>query len=89
MLGLETHLVGPRDVREKCPLIDVTDVLGALYDPNEGHLDPSGATHAYAKAARINGAEIYRHTCVTALERTASGEWNVVTDRGTILADTS
>jgi dimethylglycine dehydrogenase len=87
VLGLETELVGPAQVRELCPLIDVTDVLGALYDPKEGHLDPSGATHAYAKSARLKGAEIYRQTRVTSIEQAPGGEWRVVTDRGTIIAE--
>jgi dimethylglycine dehydrogenase len=56
VLGLETHLVGPAQIRDLCPLMDVTGVLGALHDPVEGHLDPYGATHAFAKAARLNGA---------------------------------
>ena len=53
----------------------------------EGHLDPSGATHAFAKAARLNGAEIYRHTRVLELTPTGRGTWRVVTDRGSIEAE--
>ena len=86
VLGLDTQLLGANEVREMCPLIDVREVLGALYDPMEGHLDPYGATHAFAKAARLNGAEIYRHTKVTELTRNSDGSWNVLTDRGTIVA---
>src|SRR6185312_15670356 len=63
------------------------DVLGGLYDPREGHLDPSGATHAFAKAARQNGAEIYRQTRVVALEATARGTWRVHTDQGDFEAE--
>ena len=87
VLGLETHLVGPAQIRELCPLMDVTGVLGALHDPMEGHLDPYGATHAFAKAARLNGAEIYRHTKVEALNPRPDGSWTVVTDKGVLIAD--
>jgi dimethylglycine dehydrogenase len=87
VLGLETHLVGPAQVRELCPLMDVTGVLGALHDPMEGHLDPYGATHAFAKAARRNGAEIYRRTKVEALNPRLDGSWTVVTDQGSIIAE--
>jgi dimethylglycine dehydrogenase len=86
VLGLDTRLVGPREIAELCPLIDATAVIGGVFDPLEGHLDPSGATHAFAKAARLNGAEIYRHTKVVELKSTAGG-WLVVTDRGTITAE--
>ncbi len=45
--------------------------VGALCDPVEGHLDPSGVTHAYAKAARKLGAEVYRHTRVVETDAAA------------------
>ena len=44
-------------------------VLGALYDPYEGDIDPSQLTQALAKGARAGGAEAARFTCVTGLER--------------------
>ncbi len=43
-------------------------------------------TQAYAKAARVGGAEIYRHTRVTALARRADG-WQVDTEKGGLLAE--
>ena len=52
-----------------------------------GHLDPSGTTHAFAKAARINGAKIYRKTKVEELVQTIEGAWDVVTNQGTIRAE--
>ncbi len=87
VLGMDTHLVSPAEVKDFCPLMDVSEILGAIYDPNEGRLDPSGATHAFAKAARVQGAEVYRHTRVTSLSQRASGEWEVATDQGTIVAE--
>jgi len=86
-MGLDTRLVGPAEIRELCPIMDTRGVLGAIYDPHEGHLDPAGATHAFASAARRNGAEIYRHTRVTALRATGRGTWEVATDTDTIEAE--
>lgn len=86
-LGLDTRLVGPAEIRELCPIMDTKGVFGALYDPMEGHLDPAGATHAYAKAARLQGAEVYRHTRVLELKPTGRGGWLVVTDQGNIEAE--
>lgn len=86
-LGLDTRLVGPSEIRELCPIMETKDVLGAIYDPMEGHLDPSGATHAFAKAARQNGAEIYRHARVLGLRCTGKGSWLVTTDQGNIEAE--
>lgn len=84
VLGLETELVSPAQVRELCPIMDTSRVLGALYAPDEGHLDPYGATHAYAKAARLKGAEVYRHTRVLDIAPNAAGGWRVMTDKGGI-----
>jgi len=87
VLGLKTELLGPDEIKRLCPLIDTTNVLGAVYDRHEGHVDPSGVTHAYAKAARRNGAEIYRHTRVMDLKPTGRGTWRVITDMGEIEAE--
>jgi dimethylglycine dehydrogenase len=86
-LGLDTRLVGPAEIRALCPIMDTRGVLGAIYDPMEGHLDPSGATQAFARAARLKGAEIYRHTRVLALTPSGRGSWQVETDQGRIEAE--
>jgi dimethylglycine dehydrogenase len=84
MFGAATELVSPTQVRELCPIIDSSRLRGAIYDPREGHLDPYGATHAYAKAASLKGAEIYRRTRVVEIASSGKGTWRVVTDEGTI-----
>jgi dimethylglycine dehydrogenase len=86
-MGLETEIVGPGEIRDLAPITDTAGVLGALYDPLDGHLDPSGTTHAYARAARMGGAEIALHTTVTATMQRPDGSWDVVTDKGTIHAE--
>ncbi|MBW7836814.1 MAG: GcvT family protein [Sphingomonadales bacterium] len=86
-MGLDTHLIGPAEIKKMCPIVDVGDVIGGLYDPHDGHLDPYGCTHAYARAARKNGAEIYQQTKVEALTPRADGGWDVVTDQGAICAE--
>ena len=56
------------------PVVMVID-SGALYDPLDGHLDPSGTTQAYARAARSQGAEIYLRNPVNALTPRPDGGW--------------
>ena len=82
-MGLETEIVGPEDIRRIAPVTNTDGILGGLYDPLDGHLDPSGTTHAYAKAARMGGATIRTHCMVRETRPTAEG-WEVVTDDGTI-----
>jgi dimethylglycine dehydrogenase len=86
-LGMETEIISPREAAERMPLIDPKHFVGALCDPMEGHVDPNGVTNAYAKAARVNGAEVQRHTRVTALEQRVDGSWTVITDKGDIHAE--
>ncbi len=86
-LGMETELISAREAAEFMPLIDPDQFVGGLYDPLEGHLDPSGVTHAYAKSAQGNGATIRRHTRVDALRQRADGTWDVVTASGDIHAE--
>lgn len=83
-LGLDLEFVSMDEVKKINPLIDTKHFISALYDPNDGHVDPSSVTNAYAKAARNKGAEIYRNTPVIELKPTASGGWLVVTPQGTI-----
>jgi dimethylglycine dehydrogenase len=80
--GLETRLMTPAEIGAACPIVDTGGVIGGLYDPNEGYVDPHGATHAFAKAARHLGAEVLLRTAVTALNPARGGGWTVVTDKG-------
>ncbi|MCY4502634.1 MAG: FAD-dependent oxidoreductase, partial [Alphaproteobacteria bacterium] len=86
-LGLDTELVSAEEAHAHMPLLDPRHFVGALWNPSDGHVDPSGATHAYAAAARKQGAEIYRFTKVEALAPLAGGGWLVTTDKGEIRAE--
>ena len=86
-MGLETEIVGPDEIRKLSPITNTDGVLGALYDPLDGHLDPSGTTQAYARAARMAGAEIVLRNPVHETNPLADGTWQVVTENGTIIAE--
>ena len=86
-LGMQTEIISAAEARKLLPLIEDKYFIGAMIDPLEGHLDPSGTTHAYAGAARKLGAEIYRQTRVIETNPLKDGGWGVVTDKGTIRAD--
>ncbi len=85
-MGLETEILTPDDVKARAELVNIDGIVGALYDPLDGHLDPSGTTHAYAKAARMGGAEIVTHNRVLETNPHPDG-WEVVTEQGTVLAE--
>jgi dimethylglycine dehydrogenase len=81
------YLLTPREAADMVPIIDPAGLHGALFDPHEGNLDPNGAVYAYATAARARGVEIVQGNRVTALQPRRNGEWEVVTERGTITAE--
>jgi dimethylglycine dehydrogenase len=86
-MGLESELISVEEAAELFPLMDTSYFKGALYEQHAGHVDPSGVTNAYAKAARIKGAEIHRHTMVKDMHQTPDGTWHIVTDNGNIAAE--
>ncbi|SFR50223.1 GcvT family protein [Litoreibacter janthinus] len=86
-MGLETEIVGPEEIAKIAPITNLDGIVGGLYDPLDGHLDPSGTTHAYAKAARMGGATIETHVKVEATTQRPDGTWDVVTNKGTIHAE--
>ncbi|MBL8336155.1 MAG: FAD-dependent oxidoreductase [Rhodoferax sp.] len=86
-LGMDTDIIPVAEAKKYFPFIEDRYFLGALIDPNEGHLDPSGTTYAYAKAARIQGATIEVETKVEGLEQAADGTWIVHTNKGDVRAE--
>jgi dimethylglycine dehydrogenase len=83
-LGMETEIISVKEAKNYFPFIEEKYFLGALLDPNEGHLDPSGTTYAYAKAARLGGATIEVQTKVESLEQKPDGTWRVITNKGVV-----
>jgi dimethylglycine dehydrogenase len=86
-MGLDTEFISLKEAAELNPLIDPDKYLGALFEPLDGHIDPSGVTHAYAKSARKLGAEIHRNTPVVETHPLPDGGWEVVTPNGSIRAE--
>ena len=86
-MGLETEIIGPDEIAKIAPVTNIDGIIGGLYDPLDGHLDPSGTTHAYAKAARMGGAHIETHCKVLSTTQRADGTWDLVTDKGAVHAE--
>jgi dimethylglycine dehydrogenase len=86
-LGMDLEIISVEEAARLFPLMNTEHFVGALYDPIEGHVDPYGVTHAYAKAAQLAGAQVVRHTRVTDLKPRADGTWDVITDHGNVHAE--
>ena len=81
-MGMDTELVDAEEAARRLPLMDPGHFAGALYDPLDGHVSPADVTNAFAKAARMHGAEIYRHTSVDAMHQNGDGTWRLETSAG-------
>ena len=81
--GMAIDVIGPNEIRSKYPFLELHDLAGALYDPNDGDIDPAQLTQALAKGARDLGACIERFCPVTAVRRDGD-EWIVSTPKGDI-----
>jgi dimethylglycine dehydrogenase len=86
-MGLHQKFISPQEVADRHPLIDPKHYLAALWDDQDGDLDPSGATYAFAKAAKVHGADYFTHTPVTGTSQRSDGSWDVETPKGKINAE--
>lgn len=83
----DVHLMSPAEIKQCCPIINADGILGGLYAEREGHIDPSGVVHAYAKSAKLRGVQIIEHNRVIELNQRPDHSWDVVTEKGTINAE--
>ncbi len=87
-MGIEdVHLMTPDEIKAKCPIINLDGVEGGMWADREGYIDPSAVVHAYAKAARQRGADVIQHNRVIDLTARSDGGWDVITEKGTIVAE--
>jgi dimethylglycine dehydrogenase len=85
--GMNLEILTPEEVKERYPFIETHDIKGALYDPNDGDIDPAQLTQALAKGARDMGAKILRFCPATGVTQKEDGSWIVHTDKGDIACD--
>ncbi len=87
--GFDLAMLSPSEIEAMHPYWHAGDtVLGGIHDPYEGDIDPSQLTQALAKHARAKGAQVKRFTRVTGLNQRTSGEWDITTSEGDIVAGT-
>ena len=85
--GMDLKILTPDEIKERYPFIETHDLMGALYDPNDGDIDPAQLTQALAKGARDMGAKILRFTPATGVTQNDDDTWIVHTEKGDIHAD--
>jgi len=86
-MGVDFEVIDAEECARRHPLISTTNLLGGLWDPLDGDIDPAQLCQALAYHARKAGAEVYRNTPVTALTQHKDDTWTVHTEHGDIDCD--
>ena len=86
-LGLNVEVIGPDRMKELHPLMNVDGLVGGLWHPDDGDVDPYQMTQAMAIGARKYGAEINRFTMVENISQKPNGEWVVHTNKGDVTCE--
>jgi dimethylglycine dehydrogenase len=86
-IGFRMEIVGLDEIKRLNPFLTTDQVIAAAWTRDDGHGDPSGLCNALAKAARDLGATVMRHNRVIDIRPRRSGEWEVVTEKGSIIAE--
>ncbi|QTN36828.1 GcvT family protein [Cognatishimia activa] len=87
--GMDVHfeVIDAEECARRHPLISTDNLVGGLWDPLDGDIDPAQLCQALARRARKAGAEVYRNTPVVALTQHKDDTWTVHTEHGDIDCD--
>ena len=87
-VGFRMEIIDPEKIKEINPFINTEGVIAGAWTLDDGHADPAGLTNAMAIGAKNMGASIERHNRVLDIKQMPSGEWQVITEKGNIIAET-
>jgi 4-methylaminobutanoate oxidase (formaldehyde-forming) len=82
--GLEVEVIGPSEIANLWPLLNTSDLIGGVYLPKDGQINPIDVTQALAKGARMRGARLLENTKVTGIRVENGRVAGVATDQGDI-----
>ena len=87
--GMDVHfeVIDAEECVRRHPLISPDNLLGGLWDPLDGDIDPTQLCQALARRARKAGAEIHHHTPVVGLTQHKDDTWTIHTETGDIGCD--
>ncbi len=87
LFNVNVEVLNKQRVKELYPVINDRDILGGVYMPEDGQADPVGVTNVLAKAAKIEGVQIFEKTPVTKILVKKGRITGVETVNGKILCE--
>lgn len=85
--GVEAQTISAGEAKERWPLMNADDVLGAVWSPDDGRVSPSDVCAALIKAAKGLGAKLFEDTGVTGILTENGKVVGVETSQGTVMCD--
>lgn len=85
--GLHADVISNEEIRERWSPINTEGLVGGVWMPNDGQVNPADVTMALAKGARAGGARIFENTAVTEILVESGKAVGIRTDRGMVRAD--
>ena len=85
--GIDATSISADEAKERWPLMNHEDVLGAVWSPDDGRVSPSDVCAALVKGAKSLGAKIFERTGVTGILTENGKVRGVETTQGTVMCD--
>ncbi len=85
--GIDATSISADEAKERWPLMNADDVLGAVWSPDDGRVSPSDVCAALIKAAKGLGAKLFEDTGVTGILTERGKITGVETSQGTVTCD--
>ena len=64
LFDVNVNILNTKNVKDLYPVINDQDILGGVHMPDDGQADPVGVTNVLAKAAKMEGVQIFEKTPV-------------------------
>ena len=87
LFGVRARAISRHEARERWPLMNADDVIGAVWSPDDGRVSPSDLCAALVKGAKSRGARIYENTGVTGILTRNGAITGVETEKGSVRCD--
>ena len=85
--GIDARSISSAEAKERWPLMNADDVLGAVWSPEDGRVSPSDVCAALIKGAKSRGAKLFENTGVTGILTESGRIKGVETSQGTVMCD--
>ncbi len=87
LYGVQATSITAGEAKERWPLMNAEDVIGAVWSPGDGRVGPTDLCAALVKGAKSRGAKIYQQTEVTGIKTRSNRVIGVETNVGEISCD--